>query len=97
MLMMAVDEAHLLNIAIDESLQRRGLGSQLLAQVIERARLAGGLSILLEVRPSNAKALALYRQFGFAEIGRRKGYYPAHLGREDALVLCRTLETHPAT
>jgi len=91
-LMMVVDEAHLLNIGIDESFQRRGLGSQLLTQVVERARQAGGLSLLLEVRPSNAKALALYRRFGFAEIGRRKGYYPAHLGREDALVLRRSLE-----
>ena len=48
--------------------------------------------MLLEVRPSNGPALALYRNYGFAEIGRRKGYYPADGGREDALVLRRELE-----
>jgi ribosomal-protein-alanine N-acetyltransferase len=45
-------------------------------------------SILLEVRPSNERALAVYKKYGFAEIGRRKGYYPAHEGqREDAIVM----------
>ncbi len=48
----------------------------------------GAESVLLEVRPSNARALAVYERFGFAEIGRRKGYYPAHEGkREDAIVM----------
>lgn len=90
-LMQVVDEAHLLNIGIDPVYQRHGLGSRLLTQVFERARLAGAYSLLLEVRPSNTGALALYHRFGFAEIGRRKGYYPAHHGREDALVLRRAL------
>jgi ribosomal-protein-alanine N-acetyltransferase len=52
----------------------------------------GAESVLLEVRPSNERALAVYRRFGFAEIGRRKGYYPAHEGkREDAIVMRHTL------
>jgi ribosomal protein S18 acetylase RimI-like enzyme len=46
---------------------------------------------LLEVRPSNEKALALYRHFGFQQIGVRRGYYPAEQGREDALVLTHSL------
>jgi ribosomal-protein-alanine N-acetyltransferase len=45
-------------------------------------------SILLEVRPSNERALQVYRRYGYEEIGRRKGYYPAHEGRrEDAIVM----------
>ena len=47
--------------------------------------------MLLEVRPSNAKALAMYRHFGFQQIGVRRGYYPAEGGREDAWVLTHAL------
>lgn len=92
-LMMAVDEGHLLNIGVAAAHQRQGIGARLLEHVMARTRESGGLSLLLEVRPSNERALGLYRRYGFGEIGRRKGYYPAHLGREDALVLRRTLET----
>ena len=91
MVMPAVDEAHLLNIAIDPALQRRGLGRWLLLQAMTAARQAGLFSMLLEVRPSNLGALALYRDLGFVEIGRRKGYYPAVVGREDAIVMQRAL------
>lgn len=91
-LMMAVDEGHLLNIGVATAHQRQGIGARLLEHVMARTRESGGLSLLLEVRPSNERALGLYRRYGFGEIGRRKGYYPAHLGREDALVLRRALE-----
>ena len=91
-LMMSFDEGHLLNIGVAEMFQRRGLGAYLLDHVTARTAHSGGTSLLLEVRPSNAKALQLYQRFGFVEIGRRKAYYPAHLGREDALVLRRSLE-----
>ena len=87
-LMLAVDEAHLLTIAVAESHQRRGLGARLLRQAMVIARAGGATTLLLEVRPSNANALAMY--FGFAQVGVRRGYYPAEGGREDALVL-----THP--
>lgn len=91
-LMMVLDEGHLLNLGVGESFQRRGLGTRLLEHVMARTRQSGGVSLMLEVRPSNDKALRLYQRFGFVEIGRRKGYYPAHIGREDALVLRRMLE-----
>lgn len=55
-----------------------------------RARQAGLL--WLEVRPSNERALALYRREGFVEVGRRKAYYPAPEGREDALVMRRDID-----
>ena len=91
-LMMVVDEGHLLNIAVAEVHQGRGVGRFLLTHIALRTREAKGISLLLEVRPSNARALQLYEQEGFREIGRRKGYYPAAVGREDALVLRLHLE-----
>ena len=91
-LMLAVDEAHLLNIGVVERQQGMGFGARLLSHALLVARQAGATSVLLEVRPSNAKALALYRHFGFEPIGVRQGYYPAAQGREDALILRRTLD-----
>ncbi|MDR0576439.1 MAG: ribosomal protein S18-alanine N-acetyltransferase [Candidatus Accumulibacter sp.] len=91
-LMLAVDEAHLLNIGVAERRQGAGLGARLLRHAMDAARHGGAATLLLEVRPSNARALALYRHFGFRQIGLRRGYYPAAGGREDALVLARGLE-----
>ncbi len=88
--MIAVDEAHLLNISVSEKRQGMGFGARLLRHAMQVGRQGGATTLLLEVRPSNAKALELYRHFGFAQIGVRRGYYPAEQGREDALVL-----THP--
>lgn len=90
--MPVVDEAHLLSISVAKKFQGKGYGARLLSQVLKLAREYGATTVLLEVRPSNAKALRLYQHFGFREIGRRKDYYPAHQGREDALVLRRELE-----
>jgi ribosomal-protein-alanine N-acetyltransferase len=88
LLMGAVDEAHLLNVAVAAQRQREGLGRYLLDKAAACARGLPVESILLEVRPSNVRALKVYGQYGFAEIGRRKGYYPAHNGqREDAIVM----------
>ena len=90
-LMLAVDDAHLLTIAVAESHQRRGLGARLLRQAMAIGLAGRAQTILLEVRLSNVKALAMYRHFGFAQIGVRRGYYPADGGREDALVLTHAL------
>jgi ribosomal-protein-alanine N-acetyltransferase len=88
LLMYAVDEAHLLDVAVAASLQRRGLGRHLLDRIAARAKEKGMATVLLEVRPSNERALAVYRRYGYTEIGRRKGYYPAGPGRrEDAIVM----------
>jgi ribosomal-protein-alanine N-acetyltransferase len=92
LLMPAVDEAHLLDVAVAASLQGRGLGRYLLDKAAARARGLGMESILLEVRPSNTRALDVYRRYGYVEIGRRRAYYPAHQGqREDAIVMRYTL------
>ncbi len=90
-LMPAPDEAHLLDIGIVVEHQGKGLGGELLEQMTNLARTLGMKRLLLEVRPSNAAALALYRKHGFRQIGLRRGYYPAHTGREDAIVMERTL------
>ena len=88
LLMAAVDEAHLLNVAVAAGRQREGLGRYLLDKVAASARGLGMESVLLEVRPSNLRALKVYEKYGYTEIGRRKNYYPAHNGqREDAIVM----------
>jgi ribosomal-protein-alanine N-acetyltransferase len=88
LLMAAVDEAHLLNVSVAASRQRQGLGRYLLDKVAACARGLGAESVLLEVRPSNLRALQVYQRYGFVDIGRRKSYYPAHNGqREDAIVM----------
>jgi tRNA threonylcarbamoyladenosine biosynthesis protein TsaB len=89
--MRAVDEVHLLVIAVAPERQRAGLARRLLDIVCAEARTAGMTRLLLEVRPSNAAALAFYNSAGCVEIGRRRGYYPAAAGREDAIVMARTL------
>ena len=88
LLMYALDEAHLLDVAVAAPLHGRGVGRYLLDRITARARAQRVESILLEVRPSNARALQVYQRYGYAEIGRRRGYYPAHEGRrEDAIVM----------
>ena len=88
LLMAVVDEAHLLNVAVSAEKQGQGLGRFLLNQAVACARGLGMESVLLEVRPSNARALEIYERYGFKQIGRRKGYYPtANQQREDAIVM----------
>jgi ribosomal-protein-alanine N-acetyltransferase len=86
-LMVAAGEAHLLNLSIAAAHQRSGHGRVLLGQAGDLARKLGARSLFLEVRPSNRAAQALYTRFGFRKMAVRRGYYPAHAGREDALVL----------
>lgn len=87
LMMPAVDEAHLLNITVRPDLQGIGLGRMLLDKAVALARERKMASMLLEVRPSNQRALEVYKRYGFERIGQRKGYYPATNGREDAIVM----------
>lgn len=86
-LMVALDEAHLLNFAIGAPWQNQGLGRDFLRHMIDEAREAGCQIVYLEVRPSNLPARHLYRAMGFQQIAIRPEYYPAASGREDALFL----------
>lgn len=88
LLIAIVDEAHLLNVAVSAERQGQGLGRFLLNQAVACARGLGMESVLLEVRPSNTRALRIYQRYGFQQIGRRKAYYPAaNQQREDAIVM----------
>jgi [ribosomal protein S18]-alanine N-acetyltransferase len=90
-LMIALDEAHLLNFAIAAEWQNQGIGNAFLGHTIQVAKSAGCQIVYLEVRPSNLAARHLYRKLGFHQIAIRPEYYPAVGGREDALFLGLTL------
>ncbi len=83
------DEAELIDLAVLPERQGRGLGHALLAHVLALAAARGASSMYLEVRATNAPAVALYHRAGFAQVGLRRGYY-AHDGA-DALLMARTL------
>lgn len=90
-LLVAAGEGHLLNLSVAAEHQRNGHGSTLLEEAMRLARGRGAHHVFLEVRPTNAGAKALYSRFGFRQVAVRPGYYPAHDGREDALVLTLAL------
>jgi len=89
--MIAADEAHLLNLCLTESVRGAGFARTLLQELCDTASAKGAKEMYLEVRSSNPAAIALYHQFGFNEIGRRRDYYNAAMGREDALILATAL------
>jgi [ribosomal protein S18]-alanine N-acetyltransferase len=91
LLSLAADEAHVLNLCTAPEAQGQGHGRRLLRALLQLARARGAKRVFLEVRPSNAAAIALYDAEGFNEIGRRPRYYPARNGREDALVMALEL------
>ena len=87
LLMMVMDEAHLLNLSIAKPQQKQGLGRYLLEQMIITAKQYKAVNMFLEVRPSNVSAIALYENMGFSEMALRRGYYPSEHGREDAVLM----------
>ncbi len=95
-LMLAPGEAQILNLSVVPDARREGLGRALLRRLVDAAARAGAEQCFLEVRVSNAPALALYAAEGFESIARRDDYYPASATspREDALVLRRDLVGH---
>ena len=86
-LLVVADEGYITNVAVAPSCRRQGVAAQLL-QVFDNFAKGNHLAFLtLEVRPSNAAAIALYEGFGFREVGRRRNYYD--LPKEDALILTK--------
>lgn len=73
---LVADEAEILTLAVDTGTRGQGAGRALLAAHLDRLSRAGARAVFLEVDEGNEPALALYRRAGFAEIGRRPGYYP---------------------
>ena len=93
-LIVVADEGYITNVAVFPEYRRQGIAAQIL-QVFLQFAAANHLAFLtLEVRPSNAAAIALYQGFGFEEVGRRKNYYD--LPKEDALILTKYFETGEA-
>lgn len=90
-LMQAADEIELLNIAVAEKYQRRGLGKTMLVSQIDRARRLGIQRMFLEVRVSSQAAIVLYRSLGFIELATRRGYYHNAAGTEDAMLMSLNL------
>ncbi|MBO5200447.1 MAG: ribosomal protein S18-alanine N-acetyltransferase [Clostridia bacterium] len=80
-----LDEGYITNIAVSRDFRGRGIGSSLVEQLKEKARQKGLAFISLEVRHSNAAAVALYEKQGFKTVGKRKNFYTAPL--EDALIM----------
>lgn len=86
-IMLAGDEAHLLNLSIAAEWQRQGYGRKLLEHFIRLAKEHYAKVLFLEVRPSNRQAIKLYERAGFNEVAVRRHYYPAAKGREDAILM----------
>jgi len=96
--MTALDELHLLNITVNPVLQGQGHAMALMDRLIAHGRHQGQRTLWLEVRPGNTRARRLYRHCGMREVGLRRDYYPAGLGRrEDAIVMSLALpDTGPS-
>jgi ribosomal-protein-alanine N-acetyltransferase len=81
------DEAEIIDIRVAKSYRRKGVGESLLTQSFEKLRQSKIRSVFLEVRSTNAAALALYKKLSFVIMGRRENYYKTATGREDALTM----------
>jgi len=92
MLRMAGDEAELLTIVVDKKWRAKGVGAALLRATFDDLLMSPVRKMFLEVDEQNQPAIKLYRRHGFAEIGKRKGYYPRpDGGAATALVMARDL------
>ena len=89
-MMFVLDEGYISNVAVSPEHRRQGIASALIGELLRRAEELRLSFVTLEVRESNAPAIALYEHFGFAPVGRRKGYYDAP--KEDAILMTRFLK-----
>lgn len=86
--MPGVDELHLLNITVTPLWQGRGLAVAMLDRIVAECGQRGLTQLWLEVRVSNERAREVYRRYGFAEVGKRRAYYPVQEGpREDGILM----------
>ena len=85
-----MEETDMMNVAVHPDFRRQGIAEALVSGLVEHLKAMGSHCLTLEVRASNAPAIALYEKLGFAEIGRRKNYY--RNPREDALILRKEWE-----
>lgn len=83
-------ETDMMNVAVHPDARRSGIAERLITELICRLKEQGSRCLTLEVRASNAPAIALYQKLGFTQVGRRPRYY--HNPREDALILRKEWE-----
>lgn len=86
-LLVVADEGYITNVAVFPEFRRCGIAARILEVYLNFAEANRLAFVTLEVRPTNAPAIALYQRYGFEEVGRRKNYYD--LPKEDALILTR--------
>ena len=84
------DESDVMNVAVHPDFRRRGIAEALVKDLVDQLKAIGSRCLTLEVRASNAPAIALYEKMGFVEVGRRKNYY--RNPREDALIMRKEWE-----
>lgn len=93
-LLVMLDEGYITNVAVFPEYRRLGVAAKIIDVYMNFAAANDLAFLTLEVRPSNEAAIALYRRFGFEEVGRRKNYYD--LPKEDALILTRYFDKEDA-
>jgi len=87
----AAGESHVMNLCVNPEYHGMGFGRMMLDFMLDVTKKHNVDNIFLEVRPSNSQAKRLYESAGFCEVGIRKDYYPAEVGREDAIIMALTL------
>ena len=85
-----LDETDMMNIAVHPDFRRKGIAAALIAELVRLLKERGSRILRLEVRESNAPAIALYESLGFAQLGLRKNYY--RNPKENALILGKEWE-----
>ena len=86
----SIDESDVMNVAVHPDWRRPGIAEQLIETLIGELKNRGSKALMLEVRASNAPAIALYEKLGFRQVGLRKNYY--RNPKEDALILRKEWE-----
>jgi ribosomal-protein-alanine N-acetyltransferase len=89
--MVVLDESHLLNIAVASSYRNQGVAKWFLLKLIENLQTQKIHHVYLEVRQSNQIAIRLYEQLGFKQVGVRPDYYPTETGKEDAILFTKEM------
>ena len=86
----SIDESDVMNVAVHPDWRRQGIAENLIEHLIRELKNRGSKALMLEVRASNAPAIALYEKLGFRQVGLRKNYYKNP--KEDALILRKEWE-----
>ena len=84
------DQSQITTIGVHPAYQRRGIGNMMMTKMIEESKEHHCITMSLEVRVSNEKAISLYKKNGFETVALRKNYYEDN--HEDAYLMIKQLE-----